>query len=202
MNRWRQVLGSQGGYTIIEMVSVIAIISVLTGLMIASTSVGNKRQELRDMIAGYVAAAKQAESLAASGQSISPSDQAQAAFSRPAYGVCITSSAINNARCDAVANPATQPLDTYQIYARKKNDTNYASRPSNPDIISTSQVPKNVVFTSQSVWIDYLPPGPDLLANGSSNPSSNPTVTGQVVGQSSYTRSAVIRPKAGAVYVQ
>jgi type II secretory pathway pseudopilin PulG len=198
------MLGAEGGYTIIEMATVIAIIAVLMGLVIANTATGNKRQELRDTMAGYVAAAKQAEGLAASGQTVPPAAPAaeQAASSRGAYGVCITSSAINNSKCDAVANAATQPLDTYQVYARNRNDTNLAVRPNNPDIISTFKVSRNVVFTSQAVWIDYVPPGPDLLANGSTNPSENPTVTGQVVGNSSYTRSVIIRPKAGAVYVQ
>jgi prepilin-type N-terminal cleavage/methylation domain-containing protein len=199
VNRLRRLLARQGGYTVIEMVSVIAIISVLSGLVIANTSTGNKRQELRDTVAGYVAAAKQAEGLAASAQSIPPADPAQASFPRTAYGVCITSSAINNPRCDAVSNAATQPLDTYQIYARKNGDTNYTIRPNNPDIISTIKASRNVIFTSQSVWIDYLPPGPDLVAIGS---TAQQTVSAQVIGQNGYIRNAVIKPKAGAVYVQ
>lgn len=199
MNRLRQLVRSEGGYTLLEMVSVIAIISVLTGLVVANTVIGNKRQQLRDTVSGYVAAAKQAEGLAASGQTVTSGSEQT---SRAAYGVCITSSAITNSRCSAISNAATQPLDTYQVYGRLSTDTNYATRPNNPDIIASYTAPKNIIFTSQAVWLDYLPPGPDLLANGNGNPGTNPVVTAQVVGNSSYTRSAIIRPKAGAVYVQ
>lgn len=195
----RRALRSQSGYTLIELLAVIGIISVLTALVVANTAIGDKRQQLRDAVAGYVSAAKQAETLAASSQPVS-----DGSFSTPrlAYGVCLTSSAAASGpalKCQAPSS--TQRVDTYQVYARRITDTALTSRPDQPDIVASYTVPRSVEFSASAatVWIDYKPPGPSLLANGLTTPQ---TVEATVVGRTEYKRQAGIRPGAGAVYVK
>lgn len=201
----RAHLGNQRGYTLIEMVSVLGIVGVLSGLIIANTAVGNKRQQLRDAVAGYVTAAKQAESLAASNQLVTEGTTTVTS-PRFAYGVCITTSQVAGTTCTVPTG--TQPADTYRLYARRTADRNYQSAPDLPDIISSHTLPKDVYFNQSLLtaqWIDYLPPTPSLQARGLS-PAGELIIQldHRPPGQTtpSYTRTIGIRPKAGAVYVK
>ena len=142
MNRVRQLASSQGGYTLVELLTVMGIISVLIALVVANTSIGDKRQQLRDTIAGYVTAAKQAETLAASSQPVSDGTNSTP---RLAYGICLTSSAAADAASLKCQAPGTgQRVDTYQVYARRTGETILTDRPSQIDIISTYTVPKSI----------------------------------------------------------
>lgn len=177
-----KLLASQGGFTLIEMVTILAVIAVLSGLVIANTQVGNRRQQLRDAAVGYVSAARNAESLASSSQAIPDPDQADQPAARKAYGVCITSSAIANTKCNAPSG--AQVADTYQVYARDPDETSPVVADSitnpadQPEIIATSKLPKDYSFVLQTsppntpatvyLYLDYLPPAPSMFADGDS----------------------------------
>lgn len=190
--RLRSLFADQGGFTMVEMVTILAIIGVLSALVIANTSVGDQRQRLRDAVAQFVTAAKSAETGANSSQLVNGS-------SRKAYGICVTTSAQASSKCNA-AGPG-QLLDTYQVYARTSTDQNYAVRPSAPDIITTYSLPRNVTFRADSAtsWVEFRPPGPITSFNGSTSSSGNITIqTG--TGNSAYNRSIQVNAAAGAVY--
>lgn len=207
----RASLRDQRGYTLVELVTLTGIVSLLAGLVIASTSVGNQRQLARDAAFGYVNAARQAESLAASARAVPDANGNN--VSRKAYGVCVTSTAIANSRCAPISNPATQRADMYQIYARAVNDTSYTSPPTNPDIISShyadpsvpgSGRPSQVTLSNPTIYLDYLPPGPSLRVNGlpsAANPACPSTAQLRFV-TGGYGRNVGIRACAGAVYVE
>lgn len=207
----RMTVRDQGGYTLVEMVSVLAIISVLSGIVIANTHVGDKRQELRDAVSNYVNAANQAESLASAAKPIGVGSgdtttcPGAASCSRKAYGVCITAGG-----AAATCNPmgiAVSKLDTFQIYARRDAQTSIAPTAGNVDIIATYTLPTGLEFSvaTGSTWIDFVPPGPDLLVNGGGSANqtcTNKTITVTIGGSATYTRDALIKPCAGAVYVK
>lgn len=199
---WRRVghvMQSQAGYSLIELLAVMGIISVLTALVVANTSIGDKRQQLRDAVAGYVTAAKQAETLAASSQPVS---DGSTSTPRLAYGVCLTSSAAASGSALKCQAPSVdQKVDTYQVYARRSTDTILTDRPDQPDIIATFTVPRSIEFqaAAASIWLDYKPPGPSLLANGLTTAQ---TVEAIVTNRTEYKRQAGIRPGSGSVYVK
>src|SRR2546430_301520 len=130
ISRLCRALASQGGYTMIELVSMMAIIAVLSTLVIANTSVGNKRQQVRDAAGQYVTALKNAESAATSSRTIavgsvqlaSCNDAAATSCPRRAYGVCLTTSASvdGGGKCAVPASNTTP--DAFQVYARTRAD--------------------------------------------------------------------------------
>lgn len=195
------ILG-EGGYTLVEMVTVMAIIAVLSGLVVANTQFGDRRQQLRDATANYVTAAKLAESSASTSAVVGGS-------SRKAYGVCLTSTAQGdnqtNNQCDQPA--VGQALDMYQVYARSTADTTYTQPPNRvgvpaPNIIASYTLPKDMRFTSSlgNVWFDFLPPGPSLTLKGAGTSGQLTVQYGS--GASGYSRIITINPGAGAVYAQ
>ncbi len=207
-----KVLTSQGGFTLIEMVTILTIIGILSGLLIVSTQVGNRRTQLRDAAAGYVSAARNAESLANSAQAVGPAGSQTA---RKAYGVCITSSQIPNAKCDDPVSVG-KPADTYQVFARDPAETapdtqaallnrpgSTVSGVSNPPfIVSSYKLPQDFTFSNPGVWLDYVPPSGNLFKNGGTN---NATLKIRYKGSCANAKDCQtiqIRPPAGAVYVQ
>ena len=202
-------LASQGGFTLIEMVTIIVMISILSMIILANTQTGNRRQQLRDAAEDYVSAAKHAESLASGSQAVADPDLGGQKTSRKAYGVCITSSQIANSKC---ANPSGQTADTYQVYARDLDETalsveaSLTSPPTEPEIISTFKLPQDYSFLITDVWLDYVPPTPAMFVNGL---SSNRQV---IIAYKDLTltecagnrdcRYIQVKPLAGAVYVQ
>lgn len=211
----KNLLASQGGFTLIEMVTIIVMIAILSAMIFANSQTGNRRQQMRDAAAGYASATKHAESLASSSQAIADPNQGGAKTSRKAYGVCITSSAI----VDTPANPnrcrppaAGQSADSYQIYARALEETSptveqsLASPPDEPEIIETHKLPKDYSFITPGVWIDYVPPTPTLFANGQTGFEqviiAYKDLNVQNCTNNQDCRHIDIRPLAGAVYVQ
>ncbi len=100
----------------------------------------------------------------------------------------------------------------YQIYARDLSETSptveqsITSPPDQPDIISSHKLPKDYSFVTGSTWLDYVPPGPTLYADGQQ------AVRQVVVAYKDLTlgecpgnrdcRYVQVRPLSGAVYVQ
>lgn len=194
MRFFRTIWRDQRGYTLIEMVSMMAIMAVLSGLVIANTKTGDKNQKLRDAADNIVTIARQAEAYATSSQVVAGS-------SRPAYGICLAASG----NCSL-----TGTTGHYLIYARQNSDSNFTQRPTlaPQDIIKYYSLSSGIVVqpltTSGgllgSLWVDYQPPGPTVRVNGAS--------TTQIIrvrfqgGGPSYYKDIVINPGAGAVYVQ
>ena len=193
----------QHGYTLLEMVTIMAMISVLSGLLLANTRVGDKRQQLRDVAAGYVTAVKQAETLATSSQAVRDlTDTTSPQTPRLAYGVCLTSSAITNSHCGRPGG--TQRVDMYQIYARDVADTSYGQRPGRngppPAIIANFTLPTDISFDDAQIWVDYFPPGNRMLVNGRDDQGEIEVIAR--IGNQGTTRRAGLRANAGAVYVK
>ena len=200
---WR----GQAGFTLIEMLTVFLVVGVLTTLILVNTQTGDRRQELRDSAAEFVNAARNAESRAAAAQPVNGT-------SRKAYGVCVTSSfVIGQNRC--TQTQAGRVSDLYQVYARNLSDSGQGAlthRPVNPDIISTHKLPKNFSFFDDDLYIDYVPPGPYMFANGETTNTFAWIIYGGPdqaqskcnPGFSDYRDCKIIqiRPAAGAVYVQ
>ncbi|MSU76353.1 type II secretion system protein [Patescibacteria group bacterium] len=201
--KWLQGARGQSGFTLIEMITVVSIITILSVLVIVSTRVGNQRQQLRDAAAGYVTAARNAESLASASQDVGGT-------ARKAYGVCITSSQLTTST-DQCADPfaAGKPADTYRVYGRSETvgikDT-LDDIPVNPTIVASFKLPAGIEFASPNVRIDYIPPAPTLYVNGL---REDATVTIQKNGNNSSSgcgggkdcQTIQIKPRAGAIYV-
>lgn len=197
---------NQSGYTVIELITLLAIVGVLSAITIANTRVGGVRQQIRDSAALYLTAVKRAEVMAASSTPVNDSAESNPELrskSRKAYGVCITSSqqgtdpAVN--KC-AKASGA-QPLNMFQVYARKTTDTNYTQRPASPDIIESRSLPRNIVFVSDQYYLDYFPPQPSLRVNGDSA-VNQAQIDIKTTSGDTYQKAIIVRPLAGAVYVQ
>ncbi len=187
MKRLTAVFADQRGYTLVEVVSMLAILSLLSALLIVNTRVGDQRQRIREAANQYVIAAKKAENAATSSQVVGGT-------ARKAYGVCVTS--ITAVDSGGKCTPAGGTNATaFQVYARTATDATTASAPVSPDIIASYKLPSGVTFTS-SPYLDYQPPVPKLTANGLTN-NVNLVLSG-----SNYSQTVVIRPNAGVVYVQ
>ncbi|HEY8109120.1 MAG TPA: hypothetical protein VIF43_03865 [Patescibacteria group bacterium] len=192
---WR----SQGGYTVVEMITVFLVISVLTALLVANTRVGDRRQQLRDSTAEFVGLTRDAEARASASSPI-------AGTSREAYGVCLTSTSSSDAAGAFPKSKCAPPAgaaNAYQLYARTKADTDadpsLDQPPDNPDIISSKQLPNGVVFfAANQFYLDYTPPQPVLFVNGNTN-NAILYVYGE---KEDYYRVIQLRPKSGAIYVQ
>lgn len=195
---WFGGVRSQRGFTMVEMVTVISIVAILSMIVIVSTQVGNQRQQLRDAAANYISAARNAESLANSGQVFEGA-------ARKAYGVCITSSEISNSKCGTPGG--NQVLDTYQVFARVTTEATKASLGSPPAgppyIVASFTLPKDFVFSEPASYLDYVPPGPTLYANGSQADIEivirHKDVTN--CAGSKDCQTIQIKPRAGAIYV-
>lgn len=217
-----KLLTSEGGFTLIELITIMTVMAVLSALLIASTQVGNRRQQLRDAAAGYASAARNAESLASSAQAVTDPVTGQPT-ARKAYGVCITSSEIaNNTGCQAPSG--AQAADTYQVYARRLVETapdvktSLVQRPDQPDIIASFTLPKDYSFAAPDIHLDYLPPVPALYANDDTVDTNGGTDDTELIikhkdvtlaqcssgsqQQKADCQTIQIKPLAGAVYVQ
>jgi type II secretory pathway pseudopilin PulG len=199
----------------LEMITVVVMIGILSVILLANTQVGNRRQQLRDAADAYVSAAHHAESMASGAEAVT--DSSGQKTSRKAYGVCITSSQITNTpanpnRCKQVA--PGQKADMFQVYARELSETSptvenaVGSQPNQPSIISSTKLPKNYSFITYDVWLDYVPPVPTLYTNGQQPPSGRDIIIGyknltelECRGNAD-CRFIHVRPVAGAVYVQ
>lgn len=207
-----KLLTSEGGFTLVEMMTVLTVIAILSAMVIVSTQVSNRRQQLRDAAAGYVSAARNAESLASSAQAVTDPVTGQPT-ARKAYGVCLTSSQIpNNTGCQAPSGDQT--ADTYQVYARRTAETtpdvkaSLALPPDQPTIVASFKLPTDYSFTTPGTYLDFLPPAPTLYVNGG-------TVNTQLIikyrnvdlsqcssgSQKPDCQTIQINPLAGAVYV-
>ncbi len=207
-----KLLASEGGFTLVEMMTVLTVIAILSALVIVSTQVSNRRQQLRDAAAGYVSAARNAESLASSAQAVTDSVTGQPT-ARKAYGVCITSSEIAGTKCNVPA--ADQTADTYQVYARQTAETSpdvlqaLTQPPDQPDIVASFTLPTDYSFTTPGTYLDFLPPAPTLYVNGGTantqliikykNVNLPQCLAGSTKADCKFIQ---IKPLAGAVYVQ
>lgn len=203
MSVWR----SQAGFSLVEMMTVLMIIAVLTAIVVASTQVGNQRQQLRDAAANYVASARNADTLAATSRTFPDPNQDNEPTPRKAYGVCITSSETSGSKCKVDSG---QRADSYQVYARDTAETGGSVKealgdpPANPHIVATYTLPKDFVFAEPHYYLDYIPPAPTLFANGEQD---NVTLVIRKFDANSCSGSKdcqtiEVRPRAGSVYVQ
>lgn len=194
----RRVFRDQRGYTLMEMVVLMGIMIVLTGLMIANTKVGDKRQQLRDAAGGFVSAAKQAESLA-SGSTKVKDPGTGVETSRKAYGICLTDAA-------TPACTVTGRANGYQIYARTGTTVDIATAPtaSNVTIIATFLFPDKVELNATTPYIDYLPPAPTMKVNGGDTSLQLQFQYRKVSSDTvpDYFKTIQLNPGAGAVYVR
>lgn len=199
MNKLAAHWRGQAGFTLIEMVTVIMVISVLTALILVNTQVGNRRQELRDTAAEFVNRARNAEARASAAEPVDGT-------SRKAYGICLTSKNSADAAGTFPKSECAPPqgvADAYQVYARTVADTDanpLNQRPENPDILSSHELPKDVrFFFGGNLYLDYVPPQPLLFVRGSTNDQAVYLFSPKTKG---YTKRIWIKPKSGAVYVE
>lgn len=219
MKRLAEILRSQRGFTVIEMLTVLMVIGVLSTLILVNTQVGNRRQELRDSAAEYVNGVRNVESRAAAAEAVNDPETGQAT-SRKAYGVCVTSTEANDGKDfpDSKCAPPGDNPDAYQIFARTLDDTSnnpaLDQSPEAPMILQSVRLPDDFQFElptesvgpSGTFFLDFVPPQPLLFVNG--------TVPDQPVdlrifyvktdgcNSGADCKTIRIRPKAGAVYVQ
>ena len=187
------------GYTVVELMVIIGIIMVLTAMVMANTRVGDRRQSLRDAAEQIVGAARQAEAMAAGSQTVGGQH-------RRAYGICISDSSLPTAKCAQGAG------DVVQVYARSLTQCplttavcRFDLRPSDADIITSYRLPRNVrVSNGVGTYIDYVPPIPSMRVNGGTqNIAAGSFTVGFVTGTAdAYSRSIIIQPRSGAIYVQ
>jgi type II secretory pathway pseudopilin PulG len=184
-------LNNQRGYTIVELVSLILIIGVLTVLLVSSTRVGDRRQVLRDQTSVYVNAVREAETYALSSKPVSGA-------SRPSYGVCLTSSSSTD--CSTTAG---SPITRINVFARTNPAQALSATPPGSAVViikSTQLNDKVSVTTGQSTFVEYAPLSGKLYVNGSN--TTNSELVFNYTGETSYTRTVALRPLAGAVYAQ
>lgn len=182
---WR----SQGGYTLTELVVLMGIMAILSGLVVANTKVGDKRQELRDAANQFVSTARQAESMAAASQDVKGS-------SRKAYGICVS---VNTTQCMAAGTGT--PGTHFLLYGRRSVptvDSTYTNAPAltSNDLVSSFKLPSKVTFEPSAFWLDYLPPTPSLKLKGSDD--TDGVLKAVTPG---YEQNIRVRTKAGALYV-
>ncbi len=194
------LLRDQRGFTMLEMVTVLAIVGVLSALVIANTVVGDRRQVLRDEAAGLVSLIRNVEARAAASEAI-PDDEGNP-VSRKAYGACATTTA-SDVPC-AAPGPG-QPADEYQLYARRLDDTDYTQPPTDPDILQTVELPDDVVFSwAGGGYLDFFPPQPRMLVVGSDADRSTTLQYEDITNCAGSPDCVTIRfrPRAGVVYVE
>ncbi|MEX2043524.1 MAG: prepilin-type N-terminal cleavage/methylation domain-containing protein [Patescibacteria group bacterium] len=192
---WR----GQAGFTLIEMITVLMVIGVLTALILVNTLTGNRRQELRDSAAEFVNQARNAEARASAAEPVDGT-------SRKAYGVCLTSTGSSDGSGtfpDSTCAPPQGQANAYQVYARTEADTDANPEldepPDDPNILSSHELPGDVrLFSFGQFYLDYAPPQPTMFVNGG---TSNRTLY-VFSSKANYYRIIQVRPKSGAVYVQ
>ncbi|MEX1113595.1 MAG: type II secretion system protein [Patescibacteria group bacterium] len=189
----------QRGFTMLEMVTVLAIVGVLSALVIVNTAVGDRRQELRDAASQFITHVRNVEARAAASEAIP--DEEGNPVSRKAYGIC-ASSTVSDEPC--ALPPSGTRADEYELYARQTDDTDYASRPTNPDILQTVMLPEDVAFSVSGGHLDFLPPQPSMLVVGSSADRAIGFQYQDVsnCGGSPDCVTIRFRPRAGVVYVE
>lgn len=207
--KFRRQLG-QAGFTLVEMVTVISMISVLSALVIANTRTSNDRQGLRTAANQFVAAARSAESQANSSRQVgSP------AAARKSYGVCVSTTSANDITQACARPTGSQKADKFQVFARIDavvSQAVLATRPVNSIAIETYQLPKGFVFDLSGFdpqlgfYLDYLPPTAAMYVGGA---QTETTLAIKKEGATSTCTSTnpdcqiiSLKPLAGAVYVQ
>jgi prepilin-type N-terminal cleavage/methylation domain-containing protein len=208
----RRLWNNQAGYTLIEMVVMMAIITILSALVLANTKIGDQRQQRRDAVAGFVTTAHQAEVSAASSQVTMNSPSSSGIYCqnngttcpRPAYGVCLS---VAGQTC----NPGAVNPTVYQMYARAQGDTS-TTQPTSAQVLKQYSLPSNTVLVALvgtgascpaagagAFWVEYAPPGPSIMTNGS---NQSYTIWARSTKDTTYCAKALVNPGAGAVYVQ
>lgn len=220
MSTLHKLWHDESGYTLVELISLTAIIGVLTALMVANTSFGNKRQELRNTAQLYATAARSAESMASSSQPVQEGATVTKS-PRKAYGICITKVAATTP-CEL---PSAGDQKAFAVYGRALTDGPTASGAyvapsatagaSRPDIVRSYTLPDKITFETASwqTYIDYIPPGPTIRAVAPVGPDCN-LAAGCAVYLKVSSKTAVctdspdpdcstvrIRGQSGAVYV-
>jgi prepilin-type N-terminal cleavage/methylation domain-containing protein len=196
--RVSELLRDQRGFTLIEMVTVLMVIGVLSALILVNTQTGDRRQQLRDDASDFIASVRNAEARASAGQPVGGT-------SRKAYGICVTSTSASdasgsfpNSKC---APPGGNPSDAYQVYARTQADTDARpaldQAPDKPDILVSRTLSKDVSILPKQLYLDFMPPQPLMSVNGNTNNRSlfffSPQYGFKIVQ---------LRPSSGAAYVQ
>lgn len=207
LKRGLGAIRNQDGFSLVEMMTVLTIIGVLSAIVVASTQVGNQRQQLRDAAANYVAAARNADTLAATSQVFPDPNQGNQNAPRKAYGVCITSSQTSGSKCTVQSG---QRADSYQVYARDTAETGGSVKaaledpPADPHIVSTFTLPKDYVFAEPHYYLDFVPPAPSLFVDGTQDSVSLIIRKFDAQGCTGNLDCQTIRinPRAGSVYVQ
>lgn len=193
-----ETLRDQRGFTLLEMITVLSIIGILSGLIIANTELGDRRQVLRDSASQFVTLVRNVEARAAASETVTDDEGVDSP--RRAYGICISTSANANPCAQAAAD---QLADEYQLYARKTTDTDYTNPPADPDILQTVTLPNDVMF-SWSGHLDFLPPQPALLVLGTTQDRFVRLQFTDVENCAGSKDCATVRfrPRAGVVYVE
>lgn len=218
MNTLRTIFHDQRGYSLVELLSILMIMGVLTLLVIFNTRTGDEHQQLRDAASDYTTAVKQAESMAAAAQPVLDASD-NTLKSRKSYGVCITGEFASTPCTVSGAEKATR----YQLFARRGNRCvadptvtclGWGKPDNNVDVIKTYTLPKSAVFVldGASTYIDYMPPAPTMEVHRAPGPPVTSTNEIQIIlskdyGQPCstagvYCNTIAMRPGAGVVYVK
>lgn len=218
MDRFTRLLKDQRGYSVIELLSILMIMGVLTSLVVFNSNGRDTKQQVRDAASNYVTAAKQAESMASSSQAVLNASTGQQE-SRQAYGVCLRSEGATTP-CTVIP---TQPITKYEVYARRGTRCPDPAVPCNGwpspeaagiDVVKTYTLPKKAAFVQSAAqtFVDYQPPGPSMEVHETYNGAPVPATEVQLIVIDDVARTCApagvfcntvaIRANAGVVYVK